>query len=65
MKKSFSPKTQLDPTEKLKAAYLHEVMGIEMMAIAIVFGVNQGRVSEAITAIRKATGAKPTDGDGE
>jgi hypothetical protein len=56
MKRGHEAKTCLDPREKIKAAYLHEVMGVDQHIIAVFFGVNPGRIAEAIIDVRKATG---------
>lgn len=58
MKRGFEVKTALEPFEKLKAAYLHEFMGLDMHTLTVVFGVNQGRIAEAILDIRRAIGAE-------
>jgi hypothetical protein len=58
MKKGFKAKTKLEPIEKLKVAYLHEVTGIDTHQLCVVFGVNPGRISEAITDVRLAVGLK-------
>lgn len=51
-------KTELSPEEKIKAAYLHHVLGWPQADIAIVFdGINQGRISEACTSLIQAAGA--------
>jgi DNA-directed RNA polymerase specialized sigma24 family protein len=49
-----APKTALTPTEQLKAAYLHLVEGHPQHTLAQVFGVNQGRVNEAVLKVRRA-----------
>jgi hypothetical protein len=41
----------LTPDEAIKAAYLCKIMRVDQMVIAIAFGVNVGRVSEAVQAI--------------
>lgn len=60
MKRGHEPKTSLDPIEKLKAAYAYEVLGVEQHAIAALYGINAGRVAEAITEVRKAIGMPST-----
>jgi hypothetical protein len=50
------PKTTLTPAEKVTAAYLHLVRGVEVQDIGIAFGVNFGRVSEAISTIKLVVG---------
>lgn len=56
MKKGHEPKTALDPQEKLKAAYAYEILGVEQHVIAALYGINPGRVAEAISAVRTAVG---------
>lgn len=47
----MAQKSELTPEERIKAAYMHYVLGVEQQAIAVAFEVNSGRVSEACTAI--------------
>jgi hypothetical protein len=56
MKKGYEPKTNLSPQERLKAAYAHEVLGVDQHVIAALYGVNPGRVAEAVADVRKAVG---------
>lgn len=56
MKRGFEPKASLSPEEKLKAAYLHDIVGLDYQTLTIVFGVNPARIAEAINAIHVATG---------
>lgn len=56
-KRGHADKTALTPREKLKAAYMHDVRGVAQQVLADMFEVNIGRINEAITAVRKATGA--------
>lgn len=56
MKRGFEPKASLSPEEKLKAAYLHEITGLDYQTLTIIFGVNPGRIADAITAVREAVG---------
>ena len=49
-------KVSLEPLEKLKAAYMHDVMGVDQHIIAAFFVVNSGRVNEAIRDVRQAIG---------
>jgi hypothetical protein len=51
--------TQLEPIEKLKAAYFYDVRGVDQQTIADMFGVNIARVNEAIHVVREAVGASP------
>ena len=56
MKRNHETKTILEPIEKLKVAYIYETYGIDQHAIAALYGVNSGRVAEAIGDVRKAIG---------
>ena len=56
MKRGYAEKTSLTPMEKLKAAYAHEVHGVSQHAIASLYGVNQGRIADAVSSVRKAVG---------
>jgi hypothetical protein len=56
MKKGYEPKTALTPEEKLKAAYFHDIRGIEQYVLADLFSVNSGRVADAISDIRRVVG---------
>lgn len=47
-------KTHLTPDEKLRAAHAHLINGVDQHVIALLFGVNAGRVNEAIMVIRAA-----------
>ena len=49
-------KSHLTPDEKLRAAYAHLINGVDQHHIAALFGVNAGRVNEAIQDVRKACG---------
>ena len=51
-------KTELTPDEKLRAAYANIINDVEQHHIAALFGVNSGRVSEAVQAVRHAIGMK-------
>jgi hypothetical protein len=46
----------LSPEEKLRVAHAHIINRIEQHHIASLFGVNSGRVAEAVAAVRKAVG---------
>lgn len=59
MKRGYTEKTSLEPLEKLKAAYAHEIHGVSQHAIASLYGVNQGRIADAIASVRKAVGLTP------
>ena len=56
MKRGHKQKTSLTPEEKIKAAYLYEVRGIEQHLLADVFGVNAGRIADAVKTVRAAVG---------
>ena len=47
-------KTALTFNEKITAAYLHYVRGVEQQDIAVAFTVNIGRVNEACLTVRDA-----------
>lgn len=47
-------KAALTPHERIKAAYLHYVRGIDQHDIAVAFEVNPGRINEACRAIWEA-----------
>lgn len=58
MKRGFAPKATLTPEERLRAAYANDILGVDQHTISALFGVNQGRVAEAIEAVRAAVGAE-------
>jgi hypothetical protein len=47
-------KTALTFEERITAAYLHYVRGVEQQDIAVAFSVNMGRVNEVCLAVRDA-----------
>lgn len=47
-------KTALAPDEKLRVAFAHMVLGVDQHTLAAMYGVNSGRVAEAVTAVRQA-----------
>jgi len=49
-------KVSLEPLEKLKAAYMHDVLGVDQHLISAFFGINPGRVNEAVRDVRQAIG---------
>lgn len=65
MKRGHLRKTILEPAEKLKVAYAHEILGIEQSALAAIFGVNAGRVAEAIMDVRIAVGLAKDEDDAQ
>jgi hypothetical protein len=60
MEQSMS-KGSLTFEEKITAAYLHYVQGIDQHVIATAMLVNQGRINEACVAIRRALKKPPTE----
>ena len=50
----MSERTELSSHEKAMAYIANRTWGLDQSAIAAMYGVNQGRVSEAITAIEYA-----------
>lgn len=58
MRRGFTQKTCLAPEEKIKAAYLHEIFGVDQHTLAAAYGVNPGRINEAIKEIRIAVGIR-------
>lgn len=60
MKRGFETKGALTPEEKLKAAAAHDLLGVAQHHLAFIFGVNQGRINEAIKEVREATGMNET-----
>jgi hypothetical protein len=65
MKRGFEAKTSLTPEEKIKAAYLHEIMGVDQHILAAAYGVNPGRVAEAIKTVRSAIGMNIEEGSNQ
>ena len=47
-------KTALTSEERITAAFMHFVRGIDQQDIAMLYGVNGGRVNEACRAIKAA-----------
>jgi hypothetical protein len=52
--RGHKPKTRLDPKQKLTCAYFHMIRGMAQQDLADLFGVNSGRVNEAVSAVRQA-----------
>lgn len=48
------PKTALSPREVVQVAHAHLVCGIDQHALAAMFGVNAGRIAEAVGVMREA-----------
>lgn len=51
---SIPKRAALTPEQRLMAAHMHIISGVDQHAIAGSYGVNAGRVAEAIAAIRLA-----------
>jgi hypothetical protein len=49
-------KTALTPEEKITAAFMHYVRCLDQQDIAMLYGVNIGRVNEACIAIARTVG---------
>jgi len=52
--RGYEPKASLTPEEKLRVAYWHLIGGFAQHDLAALFHLNAGRVSEAVTEVRKA-----------
>jgi hypothetical protein len=52
-------KTALSHEEKITAAFMYFVRKVDQQDIAMMFGVNIGRVSEACREIAEAVGMRP------
>jgi hypothetical protein len=52
----MTTKSDLTHDEKLRAAYAYLINGVAQHHIAALYGVNQGRVSEAVALVAKALG---------
>jgi hypothetical protein len=50
----YDRKTSLTFEERITAAFMHYVRDIDQQDIAMLYGVNMGRVNEACVAIRNA-----------
>jgi hypothetical protein len=46
----------LSAEEKLRAAHAYLVYGVEQHVLAMIFGVNSGRIAEAVKEVRIACG---------
>jgi len=57
-------KSDLTHDEKLRAAYAYLINGVAQHYIAALYGVNQGRISEAVALVAKACGY-PDKNDGK
>lgn len=47
------PKKQLTSKEVLMVAHAHLICGVDQAVLASMFGINQGRVNEAIQVVRE------------
>lgn len=54
--KRDAPPARLTPHEKLRVAFGHLCLDIDQHRLAALYGVNPGRVADAITAVRHAIG---------
>jgi hypothetical protein len=52
-------KTALTFEEKITAAFMHYVRDIDQQDIAMMYGVNMGRVNEACLAVKHALQPQP------
>ena len=52
----MTSKSDLTHDEKLRAAYAYLINGVAQHHIAALYGVNQGRISEAVAMVSKAIG---------
>jgi hypothetical protein len=50
----MTTKSDLTHDEKLRAAYAYLINGVAQHYIAALYGVNQGRISEAVALVAKA-----------
>jgi hypothetical protein len=51
-------KTALTPEEKITAAFMHFVRQVEVQDIAMMYGINMGRVSDACRDVGVAVGLR-------
>jgi hypothetical protein len=54
-------KTSLTPAEKLRVAVAVLLDGVDQHRVAALLGVNQGRVNEAVAAVRQAIDPDPEE----
>lgn len=54
MARGVPDKPALTPRERIQVAFAHLVLGIDQHDLAATFGVNSGRVAEAVNAVRQA-----------
>lgn len=60
MKKGFKEKTDLEFHEKVSCVWAHFIKGVDQHTLAGMYGVNSGRVADAITAAKEAFGHEDT-----
>ena len=48
------PKRSLSPREVLMVAHAHLICGVDQAVLGSMFGINQGRINEAVKVIRDA-----------
>lgn len=53
----------LTAEEKLRVAHAYLVYGVEQHVLAMLFGVNSGRIAEAVREVRLACGFEMREGD--
>lgn len=54
------PSTSLSPNDKLRVIYAHVLLGVPQHTLAAMYGINAGRVAEAVSEWR-AFAAGETD----
>jgi len=64
MKRGHVVKTKLTPEEKLKVAYAYLVLGYDQHGLVALYGVNQGRINDAISVVRDALEWPKEEDDG-
>jgi hypothetical protein len=47
-------KTAFSPEDKIRVAFAHLCLGIDQHKLAGMYGINPGRVAEAVKAVREA-----------
>jgi len=59
--KKTTPPTAFTPEEKLRVAFAHICLGVDQHTLSAMYGINPGRVAEAVNAVRSAlTKKEPT-----
>jgi hypothetical protein len=59
MKRGHTEKTKLTPEEKLRVAHAYLILGVSQHALVSLFTVNQGRINDAISDVRRALKWEP------